>query len=68
MHHPSQAYQILRVASLRDPYPIDWLALHGIRGCKDFCAIGVISTLITGKGESPIFADTKIGTVPGITM
>jgi large subunit ribosomal protein L33 len=40
-------------------------ACHRFRACTEFCVNGVIVAISLGKGDSPIFADTKIGTVPG---
>jgi hypothetical protein len=34
------------------------------RNCTDSCGNGAVAAPTSGKGDSPIFADTKIGTVP----
>ena len=34
------------------------------RACTDFCVNDAVGAVSPGKGDSPIFADTKIGTVP----
>ena len=42
---------------------ISYLTIE-LRGCPDFCANGAVPARNSVKGDSPIFADTKIGTVP----